>query len=78
MEAKKLTIGKITYDGKFIIIDGPYEYDFTIERLKKESDLIGWLHHLSEKNWFTGEMARNLIEVYIAIHNKNESDYFDC
>jgi uncharacterized heparinase superfamily protein len=73
-----IKIGKVSFDGKFITIHGPYDYDFTVERFKTDQDLLSWLFHLSEKNWFAGEMAKNLIDVYMAIYDKKDSDYLNA
>lgn len=72
---KILRIGKVTYDGKFINIDGPYAYDFTIERFKTVNDLLGWLYHMQEKNWFTNSMGRDLIDIYGAIRGDLPKDF---
>ena len=52
-------------NGCFILLMPPnnYEYWFEVDRCKSYKDLIGWISHLSCKNWVTSEMINDLISV---------------
>ena len=47
-------------NGCFVLPDG---YEIECSRITDYESLVKWLAHLSEKNWFTGEMMHDFIEV---------------
>ena len=65
-------------DGKISVMDGyltlnySYEYDIELSRIVTPQDIIGWVLHLSEKNWMTKERLRNFI---LKCAEANNTDY---
>lgn len=63
---RKLISGKVTLEdaGRFICIDtGRDVYEIETSRIDSPEKLIHWLHHLSQKTWFTPHICRDLIVV---------------
>lgn len=44
---------EIFIDGNDVVLNIVYEYRISLSRLRTPADLLGWLVHLSEKNWMT-------------------------
>ena len=42
---------------------GSWPYPIELERIPTPLALVGWLHHLLEKNWFNQWDAREMIDV---------------
>ena len=40
---------------------GAYRYDIETERADSDVKILGWVLHLTEKRWFTRELARAFI-----------------
>ncbi len=56
------------YDTLTINVAG-FPYEIPMDEIRTHHDLIGWVRHMSEKNWITTEHIRNLIECVCAIKN---------
>ena len=54
-------------DGDFITLSGhpglPKSYDVALNRCSTPESILGWVHHLSEKNWVSKKMLREFIEI---------------
>ena len=51
----------------FITLHGWYHIG--LDRIKTPRDLLGWVHHLSEKTWFTTELCNEFIERIAELKN---------
>ncbi len=60
-----------TYDGELntLTINVRYPYEVDMDRIVTKTDLIGWVHHLSQKNWINGTHIARFIENVCAIKN---------
>jgi hypothetical protein len=47
---------------------GHYEYAIDIDQLKTKDDIVKWVHHLTGKDWVTGEMIKELLEKATSYH----------
>lgn len=70
MKMKFPTLVKIEH-GMVLIRRGSEErldnwYDFELSRIPTQSALLGWIHHLGGKGWFTGSHATEFIDVVSA------------
>lgn len=43
-------------------------YNFSGSRINTPEELINWLHHLSEKGWFTMKHVRQMISLFNKLH----------
>ena len=68
VEFKKLVI--CCTDGD-IMLNGPYPYPIAWDRINTPQKLVHWLLHLSEKQWFSTEMLRQLILLVCGIDGIN-------
>lgn len=51
--------------------DSPYYFSFeSFNTLKKLSD---WVTHMEEKNWWTPELAKELIQAYRVVNNRPQN-----
>lgn len=46
-------------------------YEIAMDRCKTHEELVKWICHISEKNWFNNAVCRDMIEVWGAL-TKNE------
>lgn len=61
----RIRINDVEFDGAYINIHKPNGviYDFEIRRCESPEDAFRWLCHLSDKNWFTPQMAYDLVKI---------------
>ena len=45
-------------------------YNIPFTRVRTLSDIVGWMAHLTKKNWFKGALPRKLGDALIEVHNK--------
>lgn len=54
-------------EGKYLTVFSPAiwsaGYDIPVSELKTESGLERWVCHMTEKNWFSVSMARELVRL---------------
>ena len=61
VEFKKYELLVIFCTDGDILLNGPYPYPIAWDRINTPQKLVHWLLHLSEKQWFSTEMLRQLI-----------------
>jgi len=61
VEFKKYELLVILCTDGDILLNGPYPYPIAWDRINTPQKLVHWLLHLSEKQWFSTEMLRQLI-----------------
>ena len=61
VEFKKYELLVIFCTDGDIMLNGPYPYPIAWDRINTPQKLVHWLLHLSEKQWFSTEMLRQLI-----------------
>lgn len=52
------------YDEKlgYITINAAYQYHIELSRIPDPEGLVHWLHHLTGKDWMTGDLVREFIK----------------
>lgn len=63
-EYKKKMDGIVRYHkgNQTIVINLAYPYEIDLDRIETPCQLLGWVHHLSEKNWMTTIVLHWFIE----------------
>ncbi len=56
------------YDTLTINVAG-FPYEIPMDEIRTHHDLIGWIHHLAQKNWMNGAHIARFIENVCAIKN---------
>lgn len=49
--------------GEYRLQTGNAWYTFDADRCTRPAELLAWIHHLSDKTWFTSRHAHQLIEL---------------
>ena len=58
------TAGMFAYNKKLntLTINVVYPYEVDLDSITTKTDLIGWIHHLAQKNWVNGAHIARFIE----------------
>ena len=58
-------IEKIYIDGNHIVIKhrSGFDYDILLSRIDTHKQIVGWVSHLNEKNWFTKDVLSCFLKV---------------
>lgn len=62
---------KIYIEDGYLVINYAYEYSITLDRIKRPTDILGWVLHLSGKSWMTKERIENFILKCAEANNTN-------
>jgi hypothetical protein len=54
---------EIYIENEYLVLNVGCEYDISLSSIDNPIKLVWWIHHLSEKNWFTTAHAGRLIEL---------------
>jgi hypothetical protein len=63
---------KIYIEDGYLVLNYAYEYNIVLDRIKSPSDVLGWVLHLSGKNWMNTERLVNFIN---KCAEANNTDY---
>lgn len=55
----------VYFEDGYIVINVHYEYNIAIERINTPEKLLFWVYHLSEKNWVTKQIIRDVVKLAI-------------
>ena len=58
-------VERIIIEDGFLVIKHRvgFDYDIHLDKLKEYKDIVGWIAHLNEKEWFTNEVLYCFLNV---------------
>lgn len=72
--ASELKIPKstVTCDGKYITVSERYSYHIEKSRCDTHAKILGWVQHLSHKNWVTTKILGDFVSIAQGENNLEE------
>lgn len=53
----------VSFDGRYITINGPYEYNIELARCSTLKEICEWVNHVGRKTWATAEILADFVRV---------------